>query len=169
MVERLTKRQTRGFVEGYLFGPLWSRRRVVRFDTDIPLNESPANIRFVDMKSRYNRTATSLSVHESRVLIGADMFLVSGYWDPKADVNRSVFAVTKTIWRGEVSVVRAGRFIPYCKRMKDGRKADLAVKRYVSPFTTAPILVLMSFGSFAGVFKHRRASRKPVPQTILCN
>jgi hypothetical protein len=96
------------------------------------VNESPSNLRYVDMKSKYSRTGTSRNVHESRVYVGQDMFLVSGYWDPKADINRSAFALTKTIWRGELSVVRAGRYIPYHKRMKDGHKADLAVKRYVS-------------------------------------
>ena len=123
------KKKTRTFTEGYHFGPLWSRRRVVRFPTDVPVNESPSDLCYVDMKSEYSRTSTSRSVHESRVHIGQDMFLVSGYWDPKADVNRSVYSVMKIVWRGELSVVRAGRYIPYCKRMKAGSKADLAVKR----------------------------------------
>ena len=132
VVAKLTKKKTRTFVEGYHFGPLRSRREVVRFATDVPTNETLSNPRYVDMKSKYSRTSTSRSVHESRVHIGRDMFLVSGYWDPKADVNRSAFALTKSVWRGELSIVRAGRYVPYHKRMKDGYKADLAVKRYVS-------------------------------------
>ena len=160
-------RKARAFVEGYHFGPLWSRRKVVRFGTDVPINESPGNIRYVDMKSKYNRTGTSLSIHESRVYVGQDMFLVSGYWDPKADVNRSVFAVMKIIWRGELSVVRAGRYIPYYKRMKDGQKAELAVKRWVEYFPSRSDLDLMTFGRFVQVFKHRKLSRKFVPRTIL--
>jgi len=119
------------------------------------------------MKSKFSRTGTSLSVHESRVHIGEDMFLVSGYWDPKADVNRSIFAVTKIIWKGEISVIRAGRYIPYSKRMRDGRKADLAVKRYVDSFIIPSIWTLTTFGSFAEVFKHRRTTRRLVPRTIL--
>ena len=118
------------------------------------------------MKSKYNRTTTSLSVHESRVYVGTDMFLVSGYWDPKADMNRSVFAVAKIIWRGEISVVRAGKFIPYSKRMKDGRKADVAVKRYVSSFISYITSTLTPSCSFAEVFKHRKSLRKFVPRTI---
>ena len=133
----------------------------------MPIRESPTNLRFVDMKSKYDRTTTSLNVHESRVHIGADMFLVSGYWDPRADVNRSVFAVTKIIWRGEISVVRAGKFIPYSKRMRDGRKADVAVKRYASSFISYTILTLIPSCSFAQVFKHRKALRKFVPRTIV--
>jgi hypothetical protein len=119
------------------------------------------------MKDKYSRTSTSLSVHESRVHIGQDMFLVSGYWDPKADVNRSVFSLTKFIWRGEVAVVRAGRFVPYCKRMKDGHKADLAVKRYVVSFMVPSISALTTSDSFVQVFKHRRTIRRLVPRTIL--
>ena len=84
-VVKLTRNKTRTFVEGYHFGPLWSRRRVVHFDVDVPANESSSNLRYVDMKSSYSRTGTSRRVHESRVYIGQDMFLVSGYWDPKAD------------------------------------------------------------------------------------
>ena len=121
------------------------------------------------MKSKYTRTRTSLSVHESRVYVGADMFLVSGYWDPKADVNRSVFAVAKIIWRGEISVVHAGKFVPYCKRMKDGQKADVAVKRYVSSFITYTTLALILSCSFAEFFKHRKTLRKFVPRTITGN
>lgn len=132
----LMRRKARAFVEGYHFGPLWSRRKVVCFDTDVPINESPDNICYVDMKSKFSRTGTSLNIHESRVHIGQDMFLVSGYWDPKADVNRSVFAAMKVIWKGELSVVRAGRYIPYHKRMRDGNKAELAVKRFVKSFTS---------------------------------
>lgn len=136
--------KTRTFIEGYHFGPLWSRRKVVCFATDVPVHESSSNLRYVDMKSKYSRTGTSRSVHESRVHIGQDMFLVSGYWDPKADVNRSVFSVTKTVWRGELSVVCTGRYIPYLKRMKDGHKADLAVKRYANSFMipSVPILTI---------------------------
>ena len=166
-LEKLTKRQTRTFVEGYHFAPLWSRRKLVQFDADVPVNETSANIRFVNMKSEYNRTATSLSIHESRVHIGADMFLVSGYWDPKADINRSLFADLKVIWRGEISVIRAGVFVPYWKRMRDGEKAVLAVKRYAYSFMICYVRALMLFGSFAMVFKHRRASRRSVPKTIL--
>ena len=166
---RLTKKQTRNFVEGYHFGPLWSRRKVVRFSTDVPINESPVNLRFVDMKSKYHRTSTSLNVHESRVYVDTDVFLVSGYWDPKADVNRSVFAATKIIWRGEISVVRAGKFVPYSKRMKDGRKADIAVKRYVSSFVTYTTLILILSCSFVAVFRYRKTFRKFVPKTIIGN
>lgn len=161
------KTKTRTFIEGYHFGPLWSRRKVVRFNADVPVNETPTNIRYVDIKSKFGRTGTSLRVHESRVHIGEDMFLVSGYWDPKADVNRSVFSAMRIIWRGEISVIRAGRYIPYHKRMKDGRKADLAVKRYVRSFTIPSVWALTVSGSFAEVFKHRRTSRRLVPRTIL--
>ena len=160
------KEKTRTFVEGYHFGPLWSRRKVVRFDTDVPINESPCNLRYVDMKSKYSRTGTSLTVHESRVHIGQDMFLVSGYWDPKAEVNRSVLAVMKIVWRGEISVIRAGRYIPYTKYMKDGQKAELAVKRYVYSMSRS-IWTLTTLARFAQVFKHRKLSRKLVPKAIV--
>ena len=94
------------------------------------------------------------------------MFLVSGYWDPKADLNRSVFALTKSIWKGEISIVHAGKYIPYRKRMRDGPKADLAVKRYVS-FTILFVQFSKSFNRFVQVFKHRKAIGKLVPRTIL--
>ena len=160
-------KKTRSFIEGYHFGPLWARPRIVRFNVDTPFNESPSNLHYVDMKSRYSRTATSLSIHESRVHIGRDMFLISGYWDPKADVNWSVLAIMKIIWRGELSVVHAGRYVPYYKRMKDGRKADLAVKRYAHSFAIPSISTLTVSNRFAEVFKHRRAARRFVPKMIL--
>lgn len=95
------------------------------------------------------------------------MFLVSGYWDPKADVNRSALSVAKTIWRGELSIVRAGKFIPYRKRMKEGHKADLAVQRYVVSLLTTSVATLTTSGRFVEVFKQRRKARKLVPRTIL--
>ena len=161
------KNKTRTFVEGYHFGPLWGRRKVVQFDTDVPVNESSSNLRYVDMRGSYSRTWTALSVHESRVHIGRDMFLVSGYWDPKADINRSIFAAMKIIWRGELSVVHAGRYIPYYKRIKDGHKADLAVKRCANSSLIPSISTLMMSKRFAEVFKHRRTVRRFVPKTIL--
>jgi hypothetical protein len=118
------------------------------------------------MKSKYSRSSTSRKIHESRVYIGQEMFLVSGYWDPRADVNRSFFTLTKTIWRGELSVVCAGQYVPYRKRMRSGHKADLAVKRYVS-FTIPLGLTLTTFGRFVQVFKHQKTVKKLVPKTIL--
>lgn len=160
------KNKTRTFVEGFHFGPLWSRRKVVRFDTDVPSNESPGNLRYVNLKNKYTRSSTSRQIHESRVHIGQDMFLVSGYWDPRADVNRSFFTLTKTIWRGELSVVCAGRYIAYRKRMRSVHKADLAVKRSVS-FTIPLVLTLTTFGRFVQVFKQQKTIKKLVPRTIL--
>lgn len=95
------------------------------------------------------------------------MFLVSGYWDPGADINRSAFTVMKIVWRGELSVVRAGRYIPYSKYMRDGKKAELAVKRCVESFLSRSILTLTTIGRFAQVFKHRRLTRGVVPKTIV--
>lgn len=165
--EAHTKNKTREIVQGHHFGPLWARRRVVDFDVDVPPNESPTNFRYVDLKSHYTRTTTSLNIHESRVHIGRDMFLVSGYWDPKADVNRSVLAIAKIIWRGELSIVHAGRYVPYYKRMKDSHKADLAVKRCVNSFTIRVISSLTSPTRFVQIFKYRKALRKFVPKTII--
>jgi len=95
------------------------------------------------------------------------MFLVSGYWDPKAIVNRSVYAAMKIVWKGELSVVCAGQYIPYLKRVKDGRKAELAVKRWATSLTNHFIWTLTTFGRFVQVFKYRKLSKKFVPKTIL--
>ena len=83
-----------------------------------------------------------------------------------ADINRSVFAVTKVTWRGELSVVCAGRYVPYHKYMKDGHKASLTVKRYENSFMIPPILTLMTSNRFAEVFKQCRTVRKFVSRMI---
>jgi len=93
------------------------------------------------------------------------MFLVSGYWDPKADVNQSVWAVAKIIWRGELSVVHVEGYVLYYKCTKDSHKADLTVKRYVNPFTICAISSLTTSTRFVQIFKHCKALKKFFPKT----
>ena len=59
------------------------------------------------------------------------MYLVTGYWDRYRDVNRSVKAATGFTWRGELIVVKAGCTIPYLKRIRRSRQADIAASKYV--------------------------------------
>lgn len=94
----------------------------------VPANESLSNPRYVAVEEKFTRTRTSLAVHDCRVTIGKDMYLVTGYWDKGAVANRSVFAATGEVWRGEVIVTCAGRYIPFKKRARNGLAAESAVK-----------------------------------------
>lgn len=116
------------FNEGYHFQPLRSSKKIVKILARVPGNESLTSPRYLAVEYNFKRTRTSLAIHDCRVAIGKDMYLVTGYWDPKSVVNRSVFTGTGEIWKGEIIVTCLGRYIPYNKRVKNGPRAAIAAK-----------------------------------------
>jgi hypothetical protein len=94
----------------------------------VPTNESLSNPWYTTVEEKFTRTHTSLAVHDCRITVGKDIYLVTGYWDDRAVASRSVFAAMGQVWRGEVAVICAGRYIPYKKRVKNGPAAETAAK-----------------------------------------
>lgn len=123
-----TNIQSLGFTEGYHFHPSRSNKKIMKLTARIPDNESLSNPRYIAVEEKFTRTRTSLAVHDCRVTVGKDMYVVTGYWDDRAVANRSVFYTTGQVWRGEIMVICAGRYIPYKKRAKNGPAANTAVK-----------------------------------------
>ena len=97
----------------------------------VPDGETLSNPRYVDVEGSFNIPRRSIKVHDCRIVIGANMYLVTGYWYRYSDVNRSVRTATGLTWRGEIVVINAGRSIPYLKRVKHTRQADIAMSKYV--------------------------------------
>lgn len=81
------------------------------------------------MEERLDTPRRSVRIHDCRVVIGADMYLVTGYWYRYGGINRSVKTATGLTWRGELVVVKAGRYVPYLKRVSRPHQADLAAAK----------------------------------------
>ena len=126
-------KKTKAFVEAYHYRPLSHCKKVVRLEALVPDGETLSNPRYIDVEDCLDIPRRSIKVHDCRVVIGANMYLVTGYWYRYSDVNRSVKTATGLTWKGEIVVVKAGRSIPYLKRVKHTRQADIAMSKYVVP------------------------------------
>ena len=129
-VSILTTKKTRGTIGGYHFQPLRHQKKVIRLNTLVPDGETFANPRHVDIEEQFDIPHRSIKVHDCRVMVGDDMYLVTGYWYRYGSVNRSVKTATGLTWRGELVVVKVGRFIPYLKRINRPYQADIAARKY---------------------------------------
>ena len=124
-------KNAKGTVEAYHFQPLLYRKKTVHLNTLVPDDETSLNPRYVNVEEQLDIPCRSVKVHDCRVVLGADMYLVTGYWYEYSDVNRSVKTATGLTWRGELVIVRAGRTIPYLRRVSRPYQADIATKKCV--------------------------------------
>lgn len=140
----LTAKKTRGAIEAYHFQSLRHRKKVVRLNTLVPNDETLSNPRYVNVEEHFDFPRRSAKVHDCRVVIGTDMYLVTGYWYRHSSINRSVKTATGLTWRGELVVIKAGRFVPYLKRINRPHQADIAAMKCVSrtylPFSHCSVL-----------------------------
>lgn len=127
----LTTKKSRGTIEAYHYQPLRDRKKVVRLNTLVPDNETLSNPRYVKVEEHFNIPRPSAKVHDCRVVVNEDMYFVTGYWDRYGDVNRSIKTATGLTWRGELMIVKAGRQVPYLKRVGGPFNADIAAVKYV--------------------------------------
>ncbi|KAF9643349.1 hypothetical protein BDM02DRAFT_3132487 [Thelephora ganbajun] len=132
--KRPVGRTTRGTVEAYHFQSLRHRKKVIWLNTLVPDDETLSNPRYVDVEDRLDIPHRSVKVHDCRVVIGADMYLVTGYWYRYSSINRSVKTATGLTWRGELIIIKAGRFIPYLKRVNRPHQADIAAMKFILKF-----------------------------------
>jgi hypothetical protein len=100
-------------------------------NTLVPDDECFSNPRYIAVEECFNIPRPSVQIHDCRVMVGVDMYLVTGYWDRYGFKNRSIKAAIGVVWKGEITVVKAGRYIPYQKRVSRPREANLAVKKCV--------------------------------------
>ena len=122
----LTTKKSTGTLEAYHYQPLRHHKKIVQLNTLVPDNESLSNPCYIKVEEHFNIPRRSVKVHDCRVMVDGDMYLVSGFWDRYSDVNRSVKTATGLTWKGELMIVKAGRCVPYLKRVKHPFKADIA-------------------------------------------
>lgn len=133
------KEKSPDFIEGYHFHPLRSRRQIVRLNTLVPDDESFSNQRYIAVEERFDISRPSIQVHDCRVMVGSDIYLVTAYWDRYGHENHSVKATIGLVWKGEIMVVKAGRYAPYQKKVGHRpRKANLAVEKCTLPPLSRP-------------------------------
>jgi hypothetical protein len=159
-------KKTRGTIEAYHYQPLRLCKRVVQLNTLVPGRETFSNPRYVNVEERFDTPRRNIKIHDCRVVIGRDMYLVTGCWYKHSGINRSVKTATGLSWRGELIVARAGSYIPYLKRVSRPRGADIAAAKYVSRvqfllFLRSGRLNVLSdlFSSLSRVWKSRGASQ----------
>ncbi|KAF9783284.1 hypothetical protein BJ322DRAFT_1021990 [Thelephora terrestris] len=122
---------SRGTIEAYHYQQLRHRKKIVRLNTIVPAVETLSNPRYVNVEELFDTPRRSVKIHDCRVVVGADMYLVTGYWYRYCDINRSVKTSTGLTWRGELTVIKTGRFIPYLKRVSRPYQADIAAAKFI--------------------------------------
>jgi hypothetical protein len=167
IIATLTKEKSRDFIEAYHFQPFRSRRQIVRLNTLVPDDEGFSNPRYIAVEEQFNIPRPSTQVHDCRVMVGSDMYLVTGYWDRYGYENRSIKATIGLVWKGEITVVKAGRYIPYQKKVNHRpREANLAVEKYVLPPLSFMMCRLIASYRFIRKFKLHQRLRKRAPTMI---
>lgn len=69
-------------------------------------------------------------VHDCRVTVGRDVFLIVAHWSSDATPNLALKATCGGLeWRGDLSVVQMGTHVPYYKRCKTPSAVNTAISR----------------------------------------
>lgn len=159
--------KTRGTINAYHFQPLRHQKKVIRLNTLVPDDETLSNPRYINVEEHFNIPRRSVKVHDCRVVVGEDVYLVTGYWYRYADTNRSVKTATGLTWKGELVVVKAGRFIPYLKRVDRPLQADVAATKYASLANLPRPVLTQIFPRFILKFKSCLDLRRRFPTMIV--
>ena len=130
----LTTSKTAGKTRGYIFSSQRSRRHPIEFKTIVPVAESFENPRYIRIEDRFSQPTTGNEIHDCKVVVDKDVFLITAYWKEDSHRNRAVEAAGKGLrWRGEIAVVQVGRLTPFYKHPKSPSSVNKAVARFVFP------------------------------------
>jgi hypothetical protein len=122
--------KTAGVVRGLFFGSLRPRPARVSFVSLVPHGEGFDNPRYVKFEPRFSKRVKQNDIHECTVTVGRDTFLISAYWEGKDSPNTAVEVACPGLeWRGEITVVQAGRFVTFYKDVKNLSVASKAVSK----------------------------------------
>jgi hypothetical protein len=121
-----------GTTRGYVFSLQRSRRLPVVFKTIVPVTETFENPRYVRVEDRFSQPIAGKEIHDCKVVVDKNVFLVTAYWKEDSHRNRAVETAGKGLrWRGEIAVVQVGRLTPFYKRPKNPSSVNKAVARSV--------------------------------------
>lgn len=146
MSHMLTMSKATGTTRGYIFSSKRSRRLPVIFKTIAPVAETFENPRYVRIEEKFSQPTAGREIHDCKVVVGGNIFLITAYWEEDDHKNRAVGSAGKgLIWRGEVAVVQVGRLKPFYKRPKNPSSVNKAVARFVPLLWTRMLFLLIYF------------------------
>lgn len=82
------------------------------------------------MEDVFSTVPSPGDVHDCRVVVGRDVFLIVAHWSPDAIPNLALKATCRGLeWRGELSIVQMGTHVPFYKRCKSPSAVNAAISR----------------------------------------
>ena len=82
------------------------------------------------MEEVFSIAPSPRDVHDCRVVVGRDVFLIVAHWLPNAIHNLALKTACGGLeWKGELSIVQIGKFVPFYKRFKTPSAVNTAVSR----------------------------------------
>lgn len=82
------------------------------------------------MEETFSTNPAPGDVHDCRVTVGRDVFLIVANWSPDSIPNLALKATCGGLeWKGELSIVQMGTFVPYYKRFKTPSAVNAAISR----------------------------------------
>ena len=124
-----------GTAHGYLFSSRRTRRTPVKFTTVSPLVEKSVKGRnhlehCIKMEEVFLMAPPPGDVHDCRVVVGRNVFLIVAYWSPDTTHNLALKTACGGLeWRGELSIVQMGTHVPFYKRCKTPSAVNAAISR----------------------------------------
>jgi hypothetical protein len=84
----------------------------------------------IEMEESFSANPSPGDVHDCRVTVGRDVFLIVAYWSPDALPNLALKTTCGGLeWKGELSIVQMGVHVPYYKRCKTPSAVNAAISR----------------------------------------
>jgi hypothetical protein len=84
----------------------------------------------IKMEDIFSTNPSPGDVHDCRVTVGRDIFLIVAYNSPDAIPNLALKTTCGGLeWKGELSVVQMGMHVPYYKRCKTPSAINTAISR----------------------------------------
>ena len=122
-----------GLAHGYLFPSRKPRRIPIKFTTVAPLVKNNLHRRLehcVNMEDTFSTIPPPGEVHDCRVVVGCDIFLIVAHWSPNATPNLALKTTCGGLeWKGELSIVQIGKYVPFYRCFKTPSAVNAAVSR----------------------------------------
>jgi hypothetical protein len=122
-----------GTAHGYLFSSRRTRRTPVKFTTVIPLVKKSVRDNLehcIKMEEVFSSAPSPGDVHDCRVVVGRNIFLIAAHWSPNAIPNLALKTTCGGLeWSGELSIVQMGTHVPFYKRCKTPSAVNAAISR----------------------------------------
>ena len=98
----------------------------------IPRKESYKNPQYLKIEEAFAKTVDPQEIHDCRVSVGKDRFLVTAYWNGTEAPNAAVKKASGGLdWRGEIAVVQTGQVVVFYKQICHTSAVKKVLAKYV--------------------------------------